>query len=170
MANEIKIEGLAELNKMLQQLPAKVEKNIIRGGLRAGAAVFRDKTKANIPAQMLALKRSIRITTNTRSGRITATVVAGNKDAYYAHWIEYGTASYYQGKGRTVGQPYAIRPRGGAAALRFNNIFTGGVIHPGIRPRPYMRPAVDSGTQEAIRAMVDYMKARIEREMRLPSR
>ncbi len=170
MANEIKIEGLAELNKMLQLLPSKIEKNIIRGGLRAGAAVFQEKARANIPAQMLALKRSIRIKTNSRSGRVSATVVAGNRDAYYAHWIEYGTASYYTGKGRTVGQPYAIRPRGGAAALAFNNIFTGSVIHPGVRPRPYMRPAVDAGTQEALSAMVDYMKSRIEKEMRLPSK
>lgn len=170
MANNIKIQGLAELNKMLQLLPSNVEKNILRGGLRAGAAVFRDKTRENIPAQMLALKRSIRITTNSRSGRITATVVAGNRDAYYAHWIEYGTASYYTGKGKTVGRPYAIRPRGGIAALKFNNIYMGSVIHPGVKPRPYMRPAVDAGTQEALRAMVDYMKSRIEKEMRLPSR
>jgi HK97 gp10 family phage protein len=170
MANEIKIEGLAELNKMLQLLPAKIERNILRGGLRAGAAVFRDKAKVNVPAQMQSLRRSIRITTNARSGRVMATVVAGSRDAYYAHWVEYGTASYYTGKGRSVGQPYAIRPRGGAAALRFNNIYTGSVIHPGVRPKPYMRPAVDAGTDEALRAMVDYMKSRIEREMRLPSR
>ena len=44
---DVKVKGLADLNKFLQQLPAKVEQSVLRGALRAGANVVMAEAKAN---------------------------------------------------------------------------------------------------------------------------
>lgn len=163
MANEIKIEGLAQLNRMLQQLPANIERNILRGGLRAGQKVFQQLALANISPSMDDLRRSLKIKTSGRKGVASAVLSAGDRYAYYAHWVEYGTASYYEGTGRTVGAPYEITPRR-YTALSFETKFSRRIIHPGVKPAPYMRPAADDGMEKALMAMRDYMKNRIEKE------
>ena len=34
---DIEVKGLAELQKLLDELPARIEANVVRGGLRAAA-------------------------------------------------------------------------------------------------------------------------------------
>lgn len=164
MASEVNISGLAELNKMLQALPANIERNVLRGGLRAGQKVFQELAAANIPPSMPALRASLKIKTSGKKGVASATLVAGNKDAYYAHWVEYGTASYYSGKGKTVGRPYKILPRKKASLFSLGK-FSKGIVHPGVKPQPFMRPAADAGAEQALAAMREYMKLRIEKEV-----
>lgn len=163
MASEVKITGLAELNKMLQQLPANIERNILRGGLRAGQKVFQQLALANISPVMDDLRRSLKIKTSGKNGVASAVLTAGDRFAYYAHWVEYGTASYYQGSGSTVGSPYKIRARRKKALKMGDRSFTS-IIHPGVKPAPYMRPAADSGMEQALFAVRDYLKLRIEKE------
>ncbi|MTV59152.1 hypothetical protein GM547_13990, partial [Streptococcus pneumoniae] len=47
--SNVHIKGGAELNKFLQQLPAKIEQSVLRGALRAGANVVMAEAKANVP-------------------------------------------------------------------------------------------------------------------------
>lgn len=46
---DFKVEGLAELQKMLDDLPANIEKNIMRGGLRAAAKVVQEEAQRVCP-------------------------------------------------------------------------------------------------------------------------
>ncbi|MDQ1925172.1 HK97-gp10 family putative phage morphogenesis protein, partial [Massilia pseudoviolaceinigra] len=85
------ITGGRELDAFLQQFSAKFEKNVMRGGLRAGANEFKEEVKANIPVDSGALRRSVRVTTNAKGGRVTASVKIGNKKAWYAQMVEFGT-------------------------------------------------------------------------------
>ena len=91
--------------------------------------------------------------------------MAGNSKAYYAHWIEYGTATYYSGNGRTVGKPYEITPKV-AGSLFLGGLLRESVVHPGIQPKPFMRPAVDENYNESIAKIVAYMQKRIPKEMK----
>ena len=68
MANEqFQVQGLKELHTMLQQLPVRIEKNIMRGAIRAGANVYRDAARQAAPvddgtmliAAALARRRSL---------------------------------------------------------------------------------------------------------------
>lgn len=162
----VQVLGLSELNKMLQQMPAKIEKNILTGGLRAGVKVFQVAARQNLPANLLDLQRSLKIRTSSKYGRLTATLVAGSSQAYYAHWVEYGTASYYTGKGKSVGKPYPIKPLKKGGQLKIGNTYTSLVMHPGVKPRPYMRPALDQNADQSIRAVADYVRSRIEVELK----
>lgn len=168
MANEY-VKGLDELDKILQTLPANIEGNVMRGALREGQKVFLAEARALVPVEDGDLRDSLRIVTARKSrkfGWIRVHLKAGNKTAWYAHLVKFGTASYYTGKGRTVGKPYKIKPRPGKKALLFGGKVREVVTHSGIKPSPFMRRAVDRGQGRAIAATVAYLRRRIPREVK----
>ena len=145
---DVKVKGLADLNKFLQQLPAKVEQSVLRGALRAGANVVMAEAKANVPVDSGQLRDGLKVSTSSRRGRVTAKVKATGKHAFIAPWLEYGTAAHKitakKGKG-----------------LFFGGLFVKGVQHPGSRPKPFLRPALDGRAQDAVVAAAQYMKRRL---------
>lgn len=152
---DVKITGLAELQAMLDQLPAQIEKKLMRGALRAGQRMVLEQARQSIHNLTGDLAASIRVTTRARNGTVTATVKAGSKVAYYARFVEFGTSQHY------------IRPKVGKD-LFFNGIARATVDHPGAKKRPFMRPAFDAAAQEnsaAFRAVATYLQGRITAEM-----
>jgi len=153
---DIKVKGLAELQTFLDQLPAKMEANVLRGALRAGAKPLLESAKAAAPVgepseanrrryrlYAGALRDSIRISgrIDRRNGNITAKVVAGGKtksgaDVFYAHMVEFGTKPHIIGDG----------------------------THPGVQAKPFMRPALDAQSQAAVVATGEYIKKRLAKK------
>ena len=92
----VEVKGLAELQKYLDELPAKMEANIMRAALRAGAKVVLTEAKntAAFADDTGALRASLRITTSVRRGTVTAAVKAGptkkDKRPFYARMVEFG--------------------------------------------------------------------------------
>lgn len=142
MAKEVAVKGLKELDAFLKRLPAKVEGNILRGALRAGAKVILTEAKVLVPvgppnAENVrlygghegALRDSIRISTSRRKGDVKASVKAGGKnkktgaDVFYAHFIEFGTV-----KGNAI---------------------------------PFLRPSLDSKQGEAVVAVGNNIKKKL---------
>lgn len=145
------IQGGRELDQLLQTLPGKMQKNINRTGLRAGAAVLLGEVKANIPVDSGDLLASARITSRARGADVSVSVKVGNRVAWYAHLVEFGT------------RPHEIRPREQGGALQFGGVTTRSVQHPGTRPRPFMRPAVDLKLPAAIEAITAKIRDRLTR-------
>ena len=169
---QVTISGLKELDKMLQTLPVNIERNVLRGAMRAGQNVLAGAVKSNLKSNGSVdsgeLERSVRVRFKRKSekfGWVRAFVFAGNKKAYYSHWVEFGTASYYSGNGRTVGAPYEITPKV-AGSLFLGGLFAESVVHPGIKPKPFMRPAFDNNSDAALDAMANYMQNRIPKEIK----
>lgn len=73
----------------------------------------------------------------------------------YAPYMEFGTGS----KSEFGGQPYEIKPKSGKY-LKFQSngktVFVKKVMHPGVDPRPFMRPAVE----EAMGGLADKLAER----------
>ena len=151
MADEEAIIGGRELDAFLQQLPVKVEKNILRAALRAGAAEFRDVARQNVPVDEGYLRASIRVTTRVKRGTVYAGVKAGGRRAPHWHWVEFGTAAH------------KIKPKK-QRALSFGGTVAREVDHPGSRPKPYMRPAFDSGQRAALAAVAAKIRERLTLE------
>lgn len=170
MADDRNIIGGRELDAMLQSLAPKIEKNIMRSALRAGAAVIAKEVKANAPvgptssenARLYggyagALRDSVRVSVKVeKGGRILAAVKVGGKgkkgaDAFYAHMVEFGT------------KPHLIKPQN-ARALSIGGAPLAAVMHPGARPRPFVRPAFAHKTQEAIEAVGAQIRKRLTAE------
>jgi HK97 gp10 family phage protein len=149
---ETTIEGLAELDRMLKELPARLEGTVVRGGLRAGATVLQKAARELAPVRTGKLRASIKVSTGIRNGRVYSRVRAGGKDAYYAHMVEFGTAAHViQGK------------RGGW--LNIGGRWALKVSHPGAMMKPFMRTAVDGFQGDAVDAMAAYLRERTPREI-----
>jgi HK97 gp10 family phage protein len=156
MPDTTHVKGLAELQKFLDALPKKVEKNIMRSALRAGAMVIMEQAKANVPVKTGALRDSLRVSTGYKNGKVTATVKAGGKtkrggDAFYAHMVEFGTSAHN------------IAAKAGGW-LSFMNVFAKEVAHPGARAKPFLRPAMDARAQDALVAVGEQIKKRLTKE------
>lgn len=144
------IGGGAELDALLQTLPAKMHKNINRTALRAGAKVYLDELQTRIPEASGELKKSARITTRAKGATVSASVKVGNAKAWYAHLVEFGT------------RPHEIKASTGA--MRFGSTITRAVNHPGTQPRPFMRPTADEKLGEAVAAVKAKIKERLNKQ------
>lgn len=166
---DVTVQGLAELDALLKQLPTRIEANILRGAVRAGQKVVRDRAVQEAPADSGELRRSIRVRTDFRAQRrgfVRADVVAGNATAWYAGLIEFGTGPYYSGPGTTSKRaPYVIKPTRREGALYFGGTIRKAVTHPGIRPQPYMAPAAELLEGPALDAFVAYVQKRLPKEL-----
>lgn len=164
---EIYVKGLKELQQFLNVLPAKMEANVMRGAMRAGAKVLNDYAKERAPIGQPrsgskrryggypgALRDSLRIGTRLNYGTVIARVIAGGKnkktgaDVFYAHMIEFGTKAH------------TITARNGGM-LAFGGGFHKSVEHPGIKPKPFMRPALDTQATRAVIAVANAIKKRL---------
>lgn len=145
-----RITGLKELTEALKELPKGIAKNVLRGGVGAGAAVLRKEIKQRAPVytgqvaqghpppgtlKRAVYQRQIRELSNAIQQTFFVGVRTGKKvdrkgntlDAYYVRWVEYGSTK--------------------------------------MTARPFIRPAFDAKKAEAITAVRDYMAERIPREV-----
>lgn len=160
------VTGVGELQQFLDQLPAKLQKNVLRGAMRAGAkvplAAARDAVPVGPPSSegarlyggyRGALKESLRISTSSRGTTVSARVVAGGKtkggaDVFYAHMVEGGT------------KPHEIKPR------RHKSLFFAGLMrqvvqHPGAKAKPFLGPALTRHVRATLDAVGDYIRRRL---------
>jgi len=127
------MEGSRELDRMLASLPAAVEKNQLKAGLRRNAKpILRDmKTGAGSFSQELAA--SIKIRTMTGVNVPAALAIGPDPDHWWGYLVEYGTGIY--GPKRTE-----ILPK------KASVMSAPGLEHPirsseGFRAHPWARPA-----------------------------
>ena len=145
---QIPLKGGAELQAFLQQLPAKIEKNVMRGALRAGAKVIQQAVREKAPIHRGILRESIKLKTSSRNGVVSARIVIGDKKSFYAHFVEFGT------KAHTI-----TAKKGGL--IFFNGVFRESIDHPGARAEPFARPAMDESQGQALLAATQYIKKRL---------
>jgi len=145
---EIHVKGLAELQKFLDELTPKIERNVMRGALRAGMNVVKPVAQANARKASGVYSAGLKISTRARGGTVTASLKATGPHAFLGKWIEFGTRAHN------------IAAKLGGW-LSFMNVFAKEVAHPGARPFPHMRPALDVQAQNAVIAAAEYMKRRL---------
>lgn len=175
MANEstVDIKGLAELDNLLKEIPTIIERNVMRTALRRGQEIMLNSAKTNLQKNGSVLSgdllNSLRISHKRKSekyGWVRYHLIAGNKKAWYSHIVEYGSGSFYAGTGtKSKKQPYEIKPKK-RKSLFLAGVFKEIVIHPGARPKPFMRPAFDSTNQESLNTIAEYIRNRTPREIK----
>jgi hypothetical protein len=179
----VHVKGLSDLQRFLDTLPAKMEQNVLRSALRQGANVIMAEAKQRVSVVSGKLRDSIRVSVSARRGKVThqcARVPARRRRRCArrgaAGWrsttttpstrrgSSTGTAAHF------IGVKYAkalvLRPNvrassGFAKRLMRAGVLVEGVHHPGARPRPFLRPAMDTKAQEALVAVGNAIKARL---------
>lgn len=154
------IKGMRELQAELDKLPPKIEANVMRGALRAGAKVIEAEVKANIPvaqpsqaaaasgAYPGALRDSVRTSTRSVRGVVRSSVKAGGKNAWWWRFVEFGTAAHW------------IKPKN-RSSLFLAGLNREVVHHPGAKPHPFMRPAMDAKAVAAVEAVREAVRRKL---------
>jgi len=156
MSSDTKLIGFDDLNFYLNNFADKVEKRILKTSLSAGAIVIKKQAKKNAPRRTGTLRKAIkhkRLKGNRASVRIF--VDRGKKsknDGWYAHIIEGGARAH------------KILPRKGKGISIGGRVLTE-TDHPGIKARPFMKPAFESKYKEAIISAGKRLRVLIEKEL-----
>lgn len=137
-----KIQGLDRLKRKLAKLPA-VAKQMIRQAMEAKANEIVAMMKNLVPVDDGTLRDSIGWTWGkapkgsltlasvqaTGDSDMTLTIYAGNKEAFYARWVEFGTARHENG-----------------------GLFAGS-IHPGTKAQPFFFVSWRANKRRTVRAI-----------------
>ncbi len=138
--------GLDDFLAFLTDSPARMQMGM-RVGLLAGAQLIEAAAKANCPVEHGELRDSVRASVKEVGTKIVASVTAGGAapgGVYiaYAHLVEFSGAA-----------PHLISARNGKS-LTFGGRSFKAVHHPGMKAKPFLRPALDAKTLDAI-ALLD---------------
>jgi len=138
MTIQIQVVGMPVAQAQLARLGNTAAGGPLMAAVQAGALLVQNAAKQKVPKRTRTLSRSI-TTAITREGD---TVVAQiGPSAPYGKYLEYGTGRYAEnGNGRRT--PWVYRGPGG----RYYTT-------EGMKPRPYMRPALDENRDKAIKEM-----------------
>ena len=155
--SEQTITGLAELQAALDTLARQDrEEHPARRHACRRQGTARRAASRTVPVETEgphtgALRDSLRITTSARNGVVKASVKAGGKKAFWAAWVEFGTAAH-------------LIAAKSAKSLFFAGSNVESVKHPGAKKRPFMRPALDRTFRPAVDAAADYIRKRLTKE------
>lgn len=162
------VRGKEDVRAFIAQVPVVMETKVLRGAARAAAKIVAEEAKARSISDLVA--QSVKISTRQiEQGRVIAKVQTKGPGAYMAPWLEYGTDPHFitvadsERRGMSIGRVNRSVKNG---SLVIGGNFVGEtVFHPGARPHPFMRPALDTKADEAVRAAQDYINVRVARGM-----
>jgi HK97 gp10 family phage protein len=147
---EIKITGLDEIEKRLQQLPEKLRRKAIRQALKDGTEIVRAEAAMKAPRRRPGrgwmgfverddgphLRDNITSKVSVTNKGATGRVGVDYKKVKHGHLVEFGTKPHRIGK----------------------------LHHPGARKQPFMRPAFDGKGDEAVNTIITQLAQAVERE------
>jgi hypothetical protein len=161
--------GRAAASSYIAKLPEQITR-VLQGAGRAGGRVIADEAKSRSQSQEVA--DAIVVRTRSKDHRIVVRVTVKPGWTYsLALWSEYGTSPHFisvddqQREGLGLRRINAkVREASGDGSLVIGGKFVGStVFHPGARPHPAFRPALDTKEGEAVKAAQAYINARVSR-------
>ncbi|SOC21970.1 HK97-gp10 family putative phage morphogenesis protein [Rhodobacter maris] len=158
MANStrLRIEGLADLERALDNLSKSVGRSVLRRSLRKAAEPMAERARALAPVKTGKLRESI---------KFGSLLNGSQRKLHRKLTLEERTAielflgpSYVKGSGGRVGHlvEFGTAPHG-------NGGLFAGTLHPGTPPRPFMRPAFDAEAGPTIARLKPILWAEIEK-------
>lgn len=151
----VTVKGVDELLKALKQFPQNIQKNVLKGAVRAGAASLVKEAKANVPVDTGNLKESIGIVAvkSKKPQYIQFKVTTRKGDGWYAHMVEFGTLGKRE-------EPLSPGTRRSPKAIEMAKKGFG--ISPA---KAFMRPAYENKGEETITVAKEYLEKRIDKEV-----
>lgn len=159
----VTVTGKAEVSRYINGLPGQVNK-LLQGAARAAGRVVADEASARSISHDVS--EAITTMSKVEGGRIVCWVsVKKGWPTSVGTWLEYGTSPHFisvderQRMGMSVGRINKLQLAG---SLVINGKFVGSTVHhPGARPHPFLRPALDTKQGEAIAAAQIYINSRV---------
>jgi hypothetical protein len=160
------VKGREAVKRFITSIPEKMERGVLRGAAKAGGAVIMEEAKARVSSDEVG--EHLQMKAKSERGQIKVRISI--KPGFWRSvgtWLELGTDPHYisvdasQRNGRSVGRINRLAKTG---TLVINGKPVGStVFHPGARPSPWLRPALDLKERDAIAAAQSYINARVRR-------
>lgn len=169
------LRGKAEVSRFIAQLPEQIERKLLPGAAKAAAMVVKEEAKERVTSDAVAANIVTR--SKREPGRVEVKITVKRGWALsLGNWLEWGTSPHFitvdhaatggmtAGRVNRLDRAAAQEGRAGpGASLVINGKFVGPtVFHPGSRKEPFLRPALDTKQDEAIRAAQAYINARVK--------
>jgi HK97 gp10 family phage protein len=146
----VKMEGGEEMLQVLADLGVNVKKTL-RGSMRAGGKIIQADADARAPSSRAGKKAVLKVSSPKR-GQVEARIQP-SKRHWYLKFAETGTTAH-EIKSSGAGK---ITFEGDEGLVR-----TGVVNHPGAPARPWLRPAFDSRSGEAVEVLGESLREAVE--------
>lgn len=163
------VRGKNEVKRFIADAPAQLT-NVLRGAARAGANVVSEEIRVRTPSDDV--RDNLRTRTKQDDGVIVVKIdIKPGWARSVGIWLEYGTSPHFitvddsQRKGMSVRHINRIAsgPDSGHSLVIGGNFVGTTVFHPGARPFPAFRPALDIKEAEAVAAAQTYINGRVGR-------
>lgn len=169
MADLVYVSGLKELQAALKELPQRIARNVLRGGVAAGAAVIRKEAAARAPVYYPAGSY-----TDLATGKTHITKLQDGhpppgtlKRAVYQKQINELSSATKQVFKVSVRKGKQYQNQGKKGNLS-QDAYYAAFVEFGtskMAARPFLRPAFEAKKSEAVKAIRDYIAARIPDEV-----
>ena len=141
------VRGARELGQALKAFPTKMQNTVMRGAVRAAAKPVQDEARLQAPKNTGEYAKGIKTKTSVTFDRAVATVRTTGRHGYLANWLEFtGAAPHEVVPKRGKGKVLSLQSVGEDVAFA-------SVKHPGMKPQPHLRPALDTKSNAALSAM-----------------
>jgi HK97 gp10 family phage protein len=173
---DLKVEGLDQLAQNLSAFTAEIQDKALNTMLLAGAQPIAKEMAAQAPREHdigprqhadVHIADSIVIKLERKSIGSEAEVYVGpsKRVSWKANWIEFGAAAHAIVTKLTRSMRKAGDKRKKVLASS-SQIFGTHVQHPGLSPRPFIRPALDTAGKDAVDAMKKSLAASMKNAIR----
>ena len=150
------IKGLSGVRAYNRALEDRLRR-VLKGAGKVAGNVIAEEAKERTRSEAVAKGVVVKLKSDRSSIRVTVTIKPGWSMSV-AIWEEYGTVAH------TIRVGQLPSDGGRQRSLVIDDQFVGKVVeHPGAKPHPFLRPALDLKADEAIRAAQAYLNARIVR-------
>lgn len=160
MKLDFDIEGLDELENSLALLDLATQNKSLRKAVREMAKPVKQNVEQRISSAGLvdtgALLNDVKIRVhtdkrNTKFYDVGATVGIGRENAYVAYWLENGV------------EPHILNPNAKTKDGRPVNFQ---LMHPGLKPKPFLRPSLDENKDQVIQISQTVLKTAIDKALK----
>lgn len=155
---KVTAKGMDELLKNLSILPAKIQRNVLRGAVRKAATVLLKEARTRVPVDENILKRSLAVVQHKRNPNepniIAFSIGPNSRKIHKLQAMHYIVKKWMISK--KTGHRYSTHYNYGG------HIELGNSKMPA---QPYLRPAFESKGDESIEVVKDYMRKRLDKEL-----
>lgn len=154
--NGTNLEGYENAMKLLKEIDNKTKEKVVLKILVKATLPMRNAAKNNIKSYSKTLARSIRSKKIRKASKLGIAVKPSGKDAYFAHWVEFGTSGIVKKDGQYT------RDRDNKTFAWVKKIKKGKRYRKDQEKRPFMRPAIDKTKSSTVKLLSKLFKDEIK--------
>ena len=161
-----------DIRRFFRRMDSRNIQKVKISGLRKGAVLLRKEMRRLAPKRKGTLRKELVFSVqNERGGTGAIAEVGPSVSAFTARFFEFGTRGPYvipakknqQARNKRIGNTRRTR-RQEKLYVKIGSRVLPEVTHPGIKPKPFIRPAFDSAADQVGDSIIDGVWAQIEKE------